>query len=72
MPNNKSSFKPIYYPHVKLNNHYVFITIDAYATLSNIDLSLGQLTFTKITYTQMFIFQNKFIFTRDNLCDILI
>ena len=63
MSNSKSSFWSIYCSHVKLNNHYAFITIDTHAILPNIDISLSQSIFTKITYTQLFIFQNKLTFT---------
>ena len=39
--NNKSSFGPIYWSHVKPNNYHAFITIGVYAILLNINLPLG-------------------------------
>ena len=67
MSNNKSFFGPIYYSHIKLNNHHAFITISAHTILSNIDIHLGQLAFIEIIYTQPLIFQNKLISIKKTL-----
>lgn len=55
MSDNKSSFRSIYYSHVKLNNYHMFITINVHVTLLYMDLSLSQSILKNITYTQPFI-----------------